>query len=108
MIGVRTTCASELDTLKQDAIDHGVNGTRNSVSTYLICKFKLLNEVACLPPEIVIMSFHYHYLAARKGTESPDKKYTVRKVAQLVRENKVTFLMMDANMAIFNVIDAVQ
>ena len=108
MIGVRTTCASDLDTLKQGAIDHGVNGTRNSVSTYLICKFKLLNQVACLPPEIVIMSFHYHYLAAKRGTESPEKKDTLREVAQLVREYNVTFLMMDANMALFNVIDAVR
>ena len=99
MIGVRTTCASDLDTLKQGAIDHGVNGTRNSVSTYLICKFKLLNEVACLPPEIVIMCFHYHYLAAKKGTESPDKKDALRQVVQLVRRYNVTFLMMDANMA---------
>ena len=108
MIGVRTTCASDIETLKQGGIDHGVVGMVNSVSPYLICKFKLLNEVACLPPEIVIMSFHYHYLAAKKGTESPDKKKTLHEVAQLVREYNVTFLMMDANMALFNVIDAVR
>ena len=54
------------------------------------------------------MSLHYHYLAARKGTQSPEEKKGLGEVAKLVRDYNVTFLMMDANMALFNVIDAVR
>ena len=56
MIGVRTTFATELETLDQDAILHGQfkkskGSYGESVSHYLICKIKLLHPIACMAEE---------------------------------------------------------
>ena len=81
----------------------------HSISSVLIVGVKLRHPVAMLPPEIVVMVLHFHYVAAKgAGGLCAARDRMLKEISELIKQNKVNIFITDANMAMLQVVDAVR
>lgn len=114
MVAVRERDATTVTTLYSQIHDHGSykNGRKSqstSASKVLICKVCLKRQLCILPQEVVVMVLHFHCVTAKGDCgKKAERTQFLSTIVRLVQEHNVTILMMDANMAMLMVMEALR